>query len=81
MDLRHVLPYGKWTLKDGTEVLFNRLYQPMLRRKGSNVEPVDPSRWMEWESQEHYYDDSNPPNKSSKTRLQLEKILQEWKPS
>lgn len=31
---RRTLPYGMWTLDNGTEVLFNREYHPLLQRGG-----------------------------------------------
>jgi hypothetical protein len=29
---KYAAPYGKWTCADGREVLFNRLYWPILQR-------------------------------------------------
>ena len=41
-----VMPYGMWTTADGTEVLFNRGYEPFLRRKAGKVEVCEPY-WVE----------------------------------
>jgi hypothetical protein len=37
---RDPLPYGIWTLIDGTEVLYDREYQPRWRRKGKGEPAV-----------------------------------------
>lgn len=38
------LPYGFWTLKDGSEVLFSRDYHPLWRVSDGQVERLDP--WL-----------------------------------
>ncbi len=41
------LPYGFWTLGDGSEVIFARDYLPMWRIAGETVERLDPWLWIE----------------------------------
>jgi hypothetical protein len=41
------LPYGYWTLGDGSEVIFARDYLPMWRIAGEAVERLDPWLWIE----------------------------------
>ncbi len=41
------LPYGFWTLGDGSEVIFSRDYLPMWRIAGDAVERLDPWLWIE----------------------------------
>jgi hypothetical protein len=52
------VPYGMWTCKDGTEVLFTRGYSPFLRRKNGVVEAVK-HYWVEDIIEaRHFYDNS-----------------------
>ena len=41
------LPYGYWTLADGSEVLFARDYLPMWRVADGQVDRLDPWLWIE----------------------------------
>lgn len=41
------LPYGYWTLRDGSEVIFARDYLPMWRVSDAGVERLDPWLWIE----------------------------------
>jgi len=60
---RVTLPYGKWTTKDGTEVLFNRKYQPIWVKHFDRKADIAALDW--WVpnivKQEWYYNDGNPP--------------------
>lgn len=40
------LPYGHWTLQDGSEVIFSRNYYPMWRVNEGRVERLDPWLWI-----------------------------------
>ncbi len=42
------LPYGYWTLKDGSQVIFSRDYFPLWRIADGEVERVDPWLRIEW---------------------------------
>jgi hypothetical protein len=45
---RSRLLYGQWTLRDGTEVLFDRKYRPKWCRKSDDtVSPADPTQWID----------------------------------
>ena len=51
------IPYGMWTTKDGTEVLFDRDYNPFLLRRGRHVEVCE-HHWVEnIVEARHFYDD------------------------
>lgn len=41
------LPYGYWTLRDGSEVIFARDYLPIWRVSGGIVQRLDPWLWIE----------------------------------
>jgi hypothetical protein len=68
---RMYLPYGVWTLEDGSKVLFNRRYAPMHRRYPDGTITSWPapyvndhvpgsSTWVEWGTQTWFYDDGIP---------------------
>jgi hypothetical protein len=60
---RVTYPYGKWTTEDGTEVLFNRKYQPIwVKHPDGKVDSAARDWWVSnIVKQEWYYDDSNRP--------------------
>ena len=76
---RVTLPYGKWTTEDGTEVLFNRKYQPIWVRHTNKKADIAALDW--WVpgivKQEFYYDESNPPygRRLKRTRDSLARCL------
>ncbi len=41
------LPYGYWTLRDGSEVTFSRDYKPMWRVADGRVERLEPWLWID----------------------------------
>lgn len=49
------LPYGFWTLKDGSEVLFSRDYYPLWRINGGQVERLDPWLWIDGKMNETHF--------------------------
>ncbi len=56
--LRWNFPYGRWTCADGREVLFDRDYCPIVERyPGEAPVLADPTEWVPWEHQEHFYND------------------------
>lgn len=60
--VRRSLPYGKWTCKDGREVIFNREYQPILQTKDGVASHADRGEWVRnIVKTEMYYDDSCSP--------------------
>jgi hypothetical protein len=41
------LPYGFWTLRDGSEVVFGREYQPLWHVEGDRIRRADPWEWID----------------------------------
>ena len=71
-----VKPYGMYTRADGSQVLFNRSYEPMLQRDadGQNVHEV--SGWLhDVKKEQHFYYDGNPPDLSPITRALCDKAM------
>jgi hypothetical protein len=70
--MRLYLPYGAWTEKDGSRVLFSRDYKPLWRltvgRKPNRINPWDR---IKFEKQEWFWDDTETPW-SSKARYDNE---------
>ena len=51
------LPYGLWRCANGTEVLFNRRYQPVWRRHSAAPASGDipePDEWIAW-TEQHWF--------------------------
>lgn len=78
--MRSRLPYGKWTREDGSEVLFNRGYQPIWQRKSqsSAAEEIGRGEWVNHVKEEWFYDDGSSPWFDGKTLKKCEAILEEW---
>lgn len=49
------LPYGYWTLRDGSEVAFARDYLPLWRISNGVVERLDPWLWIMGITANHYF--------------------------
>ncbi|HLE00895.1 MAG TPA: DUF5623 domain-containing protein [Bdellovibrionota bacterium] len=79
MPMRVRLPYGKWTCPDGSEVLFNRDYEPMwAKSKMGVVTALKPNTWVENEKTTHYYESSNPPWINKKVLADCTAVLEAW---
>jgi hypothetical protein len=52
------LPYGYWTLQDGSEVIFARDYLPMWRIADGTVERLDPWLWINGIASEFHFSQS-----------------------
>jgi len=79
--MRLLLPYGKWTCVDGTEVLFNRDYCPIwARSKNGIVSPIAPDNWIEYEGEpEYYFDDGTAPWYGNKRYEEIcTTVLENW---
>lgn len=77
--MRLYLPYGKWTCADGTEVLFSRDYCPLWTRSpDGHVSAIAPDRWVSFEKQIWYFDDTNLPWRNKKSFDKSFGILIEW---
>jgi hypothetical protein len=79
--MRQELPYGVWTCADGTEVLFNRRYQPIWRRTpGGAVKPTKRDEWIDRiADQKWIFGDGDPPWRSPESRRRCEKVLDDFK--
>lgn len=49
------LPYGYWTLRDGSEVMFSRDYFPLWRIAQGAVERLDPWLWIKEKTAETHF--------------------------
>ncbi len=59
--MRIVLPYGKWTCADGTQVLFNRDYRPIWKKYPNGVVvAADPDEWVNFAKQEYIFCEPTP---------------------
>lgn len=54
------LPYGYWTLRDGSEVIFSRDYLPTWRIAEGAVERLDPWLWINGIASEFHFGQSPP---------------------
>lgn len=54
------LPYGYWTLRDGSEVIFSRDYLPMWRIAEGAIERLDPWLWINGIASEFHFGQSPP---------------------
>ncbi|MFL9827724.1 hypothetical protein [Rhodoplanes sp. SY1] len=76
LPMRLYLPYGHWIEVDGAKVLFARDYKPMWRiRQGYPPERLDPSLWIRFREQVHYWDDGATPWRVPGVRRQMEELL------
>lgn len=61
------LPYGFWTEKDGSVVIFNRRYEPIWRKRSERIgneewESIDNSQgkvWIRYANEIHFYYDGD----------------------
>ncbi|WP_371999772.1 hypothetical protein P7L68_03500 (plasmid) [Tistrella mobilis] len=56
------LPYGYWTLNDGSQVIFSRDYLPMWRISAAGTERLDPWLWIEGITGQSYFPQPNTPD-------------------
>lgn len=61
-------PYGAYITADGEEVLFDRGYNPMLRRDADKTNPRKASGWIDHVAQVWFYDDTNSPRGSRRLK-------------
>ena len=73
------LPYGWWTMHDGSHVLFDRSYSPLWARSPDGVVTAcDRTQWTEWVRMEWFYDYATPPWRNKETRARCEEVLRRW---
>jgi hypothetical protein len=80
--LRLYLPYGMWTLEDGTEVLYTRDYKPIWWRSIDGKVSTREPEWVQGivpNKSTSFFNDSNPPWKNAKSRELCEEVLLNWK--
>lgn len=77
---RLTLPYGFYKLSDGSQVMFNRNYQPLKKRSAEGIlEGIKPNVWVnEIVGNKYLYNDSNPPSLSIETLHRCLDALAEW---
>lgn len=54
-------PYGAYITEDGEEILFDRGYNPMLRRNADKTNPRKASGWIPHVAQVWFYTDADSP--------------------
>jgi hypothetical protein len=76
------LPYGIWVEADGSQVLFNRKYQPIWRKKPDGTvsrvdDPIGPGgkMWIHWVDQNWFFNDGNTPWHNKKTLKLCQDVL------
>lgn len=76
LPLRLYAPYGHWMETDGAKVLFSRDYKPMWRiREGAAVERLNPSLWIRFREQVHYWADAGTPWELVEVKHKMEALL------
>jgi hypothetical protein len=80
---RLLMAYGKWTTKDGREVVYNRRYRPIWERQSPN-HPWVKANLGEWVddivAHEYYYNDGHSEHqKSGRARAAMRKLKIAWK--
>lgn len=60
---KRLCPYGVWTCHGGRQVMFNRMYWPILERrhKGALAVPAQSGEWVKYKTAEHFFDDYSAP--------------------
>jgi hypothetical protein len=77
--MRIVLPYGKWTCADGTEVLFNRDYRPIWKKQpDGTVKAADPNEWIIFAKQDYLFGDHNTPHEDRNSYQRCINQLRDW---
>ena len=77
--MRIVLPYGKWTCADGTEVLFNRDYRPIWKKHpNGKVVAADPDEWVNFVNQKWQYGELNTPHEHRNSYRMCIEQLRHW---
>ena len=74
-----IFPYGKFIQQDGSEVIFDRRYRPISRVfPNGNIEIVQPTEWINFESQQWFYKSHNHPRNNHETRKILMGIIDKY---
>jgi hypothetical protein len=85
VEWKKLCPYGVWQCADGRQVLFNRMYWPILERyPGQPASAARPGEWVPWKGRHHFFNDSNSPwgrprqTAARKTLAAINGVLAEW---
>jgi hypothetical protein len=77
--MRLYMPYGKWTLTDGTEVLYNRNYQPIWWKTSAGKITSKKPQWvMGIQSDEVYFNDGSKPWEKNESKQKCERVLKDF---
>jgi hypothetical protein len=78
--MRLTLPYGKWIVEGGMEVLFNRDYTPIwIRHANEAAEVINPATYITHQETVFYYEDATAPYYgNAKTHEVCLSVLEEW---
>lgn len=71
--MRRGLPYGKYIFSDGSQILFNRYYEPM--QPHGSIPFSRPDKRIEGAKKQWFYKDSNPPWINKETLEKCKSIL------
>ncbi|MGM0776931.1 MAG: hypothetical protein ACQEXE_10355 [Bacillota bacterium] len=72
---RKELPYGKYIFKDGSQILFNRYYEPILPKNMRDVD-VEALNLKILEGEKHwFYTDANPPWSNQESLRKCQAVL------
>lgn len=72
-------PYGVWTLSDGSEVLFDRSFRGMYRRRQAGDRAERCARqYFNHAREERFWIDQFSPDRDRKVRAQMVALLQRW---
>lgn len=78
--MKREMPYGKYIFEEGTQIIFNRFYEPIVTIKEADANQFHPqSRHNERiakAKKEWFYNDGNPPWQNQGALEKCEKILQ-----
>ena len=74
------LPYGMYICKDGSEVLFNRGYEPILKRHAGVITYPKPHSWVDGVvDQVVFYNDGCSARHDKNTRDRCKKVIEVFK--
>jgi hypothetical protein len=68
-------PYGQYELADGSRVVFDRQYKPLVRLNDQGVAPCDPAERIEFIEQTWFYQDRMSPRRNRRTRERLQALV------
>jgi hypothetical protein len=73
--MKKILPYGKFIFEDGSQILFNRYYIPIVDRKPIADINQEMQLRIQDAKKQWFYKDSNPPWRDKEILKKSETIL------